>query len=59
MPMTAKQFRAALKRLGLNQTVAARRLGVTARAVRFWVAGDRKVPEPVVILLKMWLRAAK
>jgi len=53
--MTPKQFRTALKRLGLNQTQAAKRLGVTPRAVRFWVSGDRSIPEPVAILLRTWL----
>jgi len=55
MPMAPKQFRAALKRLRLNQTEAAKRLGVTPRAVRFWIAGDRAIPEPVAILLRTWL----
>jgi len=55
MPMTPKQFRSALRRLGLNQTEGAKRLGVTPRAVRFWVAGDRAIPEPVAILLRTWL----
>jgi len=58
MPMTPKHFRAALKRLGMNQTNAAKRLGVTPRAVRFWVAGDRSIPEPVVILLRTWMAAS-
>ncbi len=56
MPMSDKQFRAALKRLGLSRTDAAERLGVTRRAVQHWVAGTRHVPEPVVILLKTWLK---
>ena len=54
--MTPKQFRAALARLGLSQVAAARRLGVSARTVRFWIAGRHKIPEPVVMLLKVWLR---
>jgi len=53
--MTPKQFRTALQRLGLNQVATARALGVTPRAVRFWVAGDRQIPGPVVRLLRTWL----
>ncbi len=56
MPMTPKQLRDALRRLELNQVAAARRLGVSARAVRYWVAGERRIPEPVVLLLRTWLR---
>jgi len=58
MAMTAKQLRTALKRLGLNQLEAARRLGVTGRAVRFWVAGERRIPEPVAILIRTWVESA-
>ena len=58
MPMTPKQFRAALRRLRVNQTEAAQRLGVTPRAVRFWIAGERRIPEPVRILLRTWLGSA-
>jgi len=53
--MTAKQLRATLKRLGLNQSAAARALGVTPRAVRFWLAGTYPVPELAVRLLRTWL----
>jgi len=56
MPLTPQQFRTALKRLGLNQVAAAKQLGVDPRTVRRWLAGDRKIPEPVVILLRTWLR---
>ncbi len=56
MPLTPQQFRATLKRLGLNQVAAAKQLGVDPRTVRRWLAGDRKIPEPVVILLRTWLR---
>jgi len=55
MPMTPKQLRAALKRLGFSQLEAARRLGVNPRTVRFWVAGTYRIPEPVVILIRTWL----
>ena len=59
MAMTAKQLRAVLKSLGLSQLEAARRLGVTGRAVRFWVAGERRIPEPVAILLRTWAKSTK
>lgn len=55
MPMTPRQLRAALKRLGLNQVALARAVGVTPRAVRFWLAGTYPVPEPVVRLVRTWL----
>ena len=55
MPMTAKQLRGALRRLGLTQVAAARRLGVSARTVRYWIAGTYPLPEAVALLLKAWL----
>jgi len=56
MPMTATQLRAALKRLGLNQVATAARLGVAPRTMRYWVAGERRIPEPVAILLRTWIK---
>ena len=56
MPMTARQLRTALKRLGLSQVAAAARLGVAPRTMRYWVAGERRIPEPVAILLRTWLK---
>jgi len=50
--MTYKTFRAIRDRLGLTQAAFAERIGVAERTVRHWEAGDRKVPEPVVRLLK-------
>src|SRR3989442_794825 len=52
MPMTATQLRAALKRLGLSQVAAAARLGVAPRTMRYWVAGERRIPGPGAILLR-------
>jgi DNA-binding transcriptional regulator YiaG len=53
--MTPAEFNAALARLGLNKdgSAAARVLGCTPRAVRFWRQGQRKVPGPVVVLLQV------
>jgi hypothetical protein len=42
--MTASDLRSALERLGLNQCEFARSIGTTDRAVRHWMAGNRRVP---------------
>jgi len=55
--MTPRQLRAALKRLRLSQSEAARRLGVEHSTVYRWLAGERKIPGPVVAALKCWLEA--
>lgn len=56
VPMTATQLRAALKRLGLSQVAAAVRMGVAPRTMRYWVAGERRIPEPVAILVRIWVK---
>jgi transcriptional regulator with XRE-family HTH domain len=56
--MSGEQLRAALAALGLSQLEAARRLGVDGRTVRRWVAGDRRIPGPVVELVRTWLARA-
>jgi DNA-binding transcriptional regulator YiaG len=55
--MSPRQFRRALRQLHLSQVQAAQRLGVNARTVRRWVAGDSRVPESVTLLLEIWVRA--
>lgn len=45
--MTPADLRATLARLGLPQTGAAKLLGVEARQVRRWLAGE--VPVPVLV----------
>jgi plasmid maintenance system antidote protein VapI len=57
--MTARQLRTVLKRLSLSQVAAAAQLGVAPRTMRYWVAGERRIPEAVAILLRLWVRAAK
>jgi DNA-binding transcriptional regulator YiaG len=59
MPMTAPQLRSTLKRLGLSQVAAAAQLGVAPRTMRYWVAGERRIPEAVALLLRLWARAAR
>lgn len=58
MPMTPKQLRQAIGRLGLTQQAMADRLGVHVQTVKKWLAGDRRIPEPVVLLIAVWLREA-
>lgn len=56
--MTPADLASALTRLGLSQSEAARRCGVDPRTMRRWLAGDRKIPGPVVELVRTWLRLA-
>lgn len=53
--MTAKQFSSALDRLGLSQLGAARLFNANGRTARRWALGERSVPEPVAILLRLML----
>lgn len=53
--MTAKQFQAAIDRLGLSQVGAARLFGSDPRTARRWALGERSIPEPVAILLRLML----
>jgi transcriptional regulator with XRE-family HTH domain len=54
--MTPTQLRRALKQLGGTQQALADRLGVHVQTVKKWLAGDRRIPEPVAILVRLWLR---
>jgi DNA-binding transcriptional regulator YiaG len=51
--MTADEFRAALEGLGLSQVAAAQALEVDARTVRRWALGEREVPGPVRVALRL------
>ena len=53
--MTAKQFQAAIDRLGLSQVGVARLLGSDPRTARRWALGERSVPDSVGILLHLML----
>ncbi len=52
--MTASQLKRHLRRLGIGQMEAARRLKVNPRTVRRWVAGDSPIPEAVAQLVALW-----
>lgn len=53
--VTAKQFQAAIDRLGLSQVGAARLFGSDPRTARRWALGERSIPEPVAIILRLML----
>ncbi len=53
--MTAKQFQAAIDRLGLSQVGAARLVGADPRTARRWALGERSVPKSVAIILRLML----
>ena len=53
--MTAKQYQAAIDRLGLSQLGAARLFGADGRTSRRWASGERAVPQTVAILLGLLL----
>ena len=53
-PITPDQFRALLAWAGLSQADAARMMGLAARSVQHWVAGDREASPTAVRLLRLW-----
>jgi hypothetical protein len=50
--MTAKQYRAALDRLGLSQKGAARLFGADPRTSRRWALDEAAIPETVAMILR-------
>lgn len=58
--MTPTQFKDARERLGLSQAELSLIFGVaTDRTVRRWEAGERDIPGPVIVLMKLILRSAE
>ena len=51
--MTAREFIAARRALGLSQSGIAAALEVTPRAVKFWEAGERAIPGPAAVALRL------
>lgn len=60
--MTAADFTRALDTLGLGATTlegraaAAEAFGSDERTVRRWRSGDRAIPGPAQVLVRLWLR---
>lgn len=54
--MTPTDLKQARQRLGLSAGAFARAVGVSdGRTVRRWEAGDRDIPGPVIVLMRLWL----
>lgn len=52
-PVSPEQFRAARKRLRWDHEQAGRFLWVTARTIRYWEAGQGRIPYPAFRLLRL------
>jgi hypothetical protein len=51
--MTKHGYRTAIKSLGLSQVAAAKVLGIADRTSRSYALGERPVPEPVALALRL------
>lgn len=51
--MSPAEFRNIIEGLHLTQMEASRVFGVSGRAIRAWIAGDRAIPEPLAKLLRL------
>ena len=51
--MTKDDYRDALETLGLSQVGAAKVLGIADRTSRAYALGERPVPEPVALVLRL------
>jgi DNA-binding transcriptional regulator YiaG len=55
--MTPEQLLAAIDALtDGNQSEFARLIGVDGRTVRYWIAGEQRIPKPIQILITALLR---
>lgn len=54
--MSPEEFKEAKRKLGLSAQGMATALGVAdGRTVRRWESGERDVPGPAIVLLRIWL----
>lgn len=54
--MTARQYKNAIKRLGLSQVRAGQWLGIGARTSQGYALGEHPIPEPTAMLLRLCVR---
>lgn len=57
--MDKEQFKALRLAQGLTQAAMAKYLGVNIRSAQKWEYGERKIPDPVLKLLKLLARRKK
>ena len=50
--MTAEEFKAERKRLGLTMVAMAQSIGVSQQAIWYYETGKRSVPKPIELLLE-------
>jgi len=55
--MEAEELKTALDALGLTQSALAFMVGSDARTVRYYVAGDRAVPNALAVIVRMLMQA--
>lgn len=53
--MSREELRSALEKIGWTQVEVAERLGYTGRAGQTWALGERPVPGPVALILRLLL----
>jgi hypothetical protein len=57
--MTKHDYRTALETLGLSQIAAAKVLGISDRTSRAYALGERPVPAPVALALRLLIEKRK
>ena len=55
LTLTPRQFKMAIRALGLSQARAAKLCGYYPGTAKKWAGGARKVPAPVAIILRLML----
>lgn len=54
-PMSTREYRSALRQLGISQVAVGRLFGYGSRTPRRWALGEARVPIPVAVILRLML----
>lgn len=54
MTMTKDEYREAIEGLGVTSAEFGRLIGVDARSERRWALGERRLPGPVILLIRLF-----